>query len=92
MTICLVLLGGHQALVGGLAHRVDVGRQILHPAFLNIAHCTLHIVKLTGNTDLKHVSDLLGVNVEVLARVDGDDGGAGKCLDEVVDISLPQSV
>ena len=51
-----------------------------------------HIVKLTGNTNLKHVSDLLGVDVEVLARVDGDDGGAGKCLDEVIDISLPQSV
>ena len=44
------------------------------------------------NTNLKHVSDLLRVDVEVLARVDGDDGGAGKCLDEVIDISLPQSV
>ena len=45
-----------------------------------------------GNSNLEHVSDLLRVDVEVLARVDGDDGGAGKCLDEVIDISLPQSM
>ena len=68
-----------------------MGWQILHPAFLNIAHYQMVNLR-TSNTDLEHVSDLLGVDVEVLARVDGDDGGSGKCLDEVIDISLPQSV
>ena len=41
---------------------------------------------------LEHLPDLIRVHVQVLARVDGDHGGPGVGLYEVVDISLPQSV
>ena len=87
----LILLGGHEALVGGLAHGVDVRRQILHPAFLKMNDYIDDFIGL-DNTNLKHVSDLLRVDVEVLARVDGDDGRASKGLNEVIDIALSQSV
>ena len=40
----------------------------------------------------EHVSDLLRVDVEVLAGVDGDDGGAGVGLDQVVHVPLSQGV
>ena len=41
---------------------------------------------------LEHLPDLIRVHVQVLAWVDCDHGGSSVGLDEVIDISLPQSV
>ena len=41
---------------------------------------------------LEHLPDLLRVDVQVLAGVDGDHGWASVGLYEVIDVSLPQSV
>ena len=41
---------------------------------------------------LEHLPDLIRVDVQVLAWVDCDHGWSSVGLDEVIDISLPQSV
>ena len=41
---------------------------------------------------LEHLPDLIRVDVQVLAGVDCDHGWSSVGLDEVIDISLPQSV
>ena len=43
-------------------------------------------------TLLEHLPDLIRVDVQVLAGVDGYHGGAGVGLYQVVDVSLPQGV